>query len=64
MAVSKDSSADVKPKTPADMRMRMKHTKDSIVYNERHMKDHATALEKAKAQLKATKADLKRTKKG
>lgn len=63
MAVSKDSSGDIKPKTPSDMRMRIKHTEDSVAYNKRHMKDHAAALQKAETQLKSTRADLKRAKK-
>lgn len=63
MSVSKDSSNDVKPKTPSDMRLRIKHTQDSIDYNARHMKDHAKALVKAKAQLSQTKTALKKTKK-
>lgn len=61
MSVSKDSSNDIKPKTPSDMRLRIKHTKDSLEYNQRHMKDHEKAMQKAKVQLKQTKAQLKRT---
>ena len=60
MSVSKDSSSDVKPKTASDMKLRIKHTKDSIDYNTRHAKDHAKALQKAKAQLKQTQAALKK----
>lgn len=60
MAVSKDSSNDIKPKTRSDMQMRIKHTKDSITYNERHAADHEKALQKAKAQLKSTQAALKK----
>lgn len=62
MSVSKDSSSDIKPKNPSDMRLRIKHTQDSIDYNERHMKDHAKALTKAKTQLAETKRSLKATK--
>lgn len=60
MSVSKDSSSDIKPKTKSDMKMRIKHTKDSIQYNERHAADHAKALTKAKAQLKQTQAAIKK----
>lgn len=63
MSVSKDSSSDIKPKTPADMRLRLKHTQDSIDYNKRHAADHAKALVKAEAQLKQTRTALKATKK-
>lgn len=63
MAVSKDSSSDIKPKTPGDMRLRIKHTKDSIAYNERHMDDHQKALTKAKTQLAQTQKSLKGAKK-
>lgn len=42
------------------MQMRIKHTKDSIEYNQRHMKDHAKALTKAKAQLASTKSAIKK----
>ena len=61
---SKDSTNDIKPKTASDMRLRIKHTKDSIDYNTRHAADHAKALVKAKAQLKQTKAALKKAPKG
>lgn len=60
MSVSKDSAGDIKPKTKADMQMRIKHTKDSIAYNERHMKDHTKALAKAKKQLAQTRTAVKK----
>lgn len=62
--MSSADSKSIKPKTPQDMKLRIKHTKDSIAYNESHMVDHKKALVQARTQLKQTQQALKKTKKG
>ena len=52
---------EVKPTTPDDLRLRLKHTKDSIRYNEAHAREHDEALTKARKQLKQTQKALKKT---
>ena len=56
---SKD--AKTKPSTPSDMRLRIKHSKDSVTYNKAHAADHTVAAAKAQKQVKATVKLLKKT---
>lgn len=58
--MASEDSKSIKPKTASDMKLRIKHTKDSIAYNQSHMKDHAKALTQAKTQLKQTQQALKK----
>jgi uncharacterized protein YktB (UPF0637 family) len=52
---NKPSSGDDLPPTPRDLKISLKHAKESVRYNRRHMKDHAAALKASIKRLKQVK---------